>query len=32
MAAVGNVPLKWYNDEEHIGYNIDGKKVMKVRV
>jgi ribosome biogenesis protein ERB1 len=30
--TVGNVPLKqWYKDEEHIGYDRDGRKLMKVR-
>ena len=30
--TVGNVPLKqWYKDEEHIGYDRDGQKLMKVR-
>ncbi|XP_065856243.1 ribosome biogenesis protein BOP1 homolog isoform X2 [Euphorbia lathyris] len=27
--TVGNVPLKWYEDEKHIGYDIKGKKVAK---
>ncbi|KAL7680728.1 putative BOP1 domain, WD40-repeat-containing domain, WD40-repeat-containing domain superfamily [Plasmopara halstedii] len=27
--TIGNVPLRWYEDYDHIGYNIDGKKVMK---
>lgn len=26
---VGDVPLKWYKDEEHIGYDRDGTKVKK---
>lgn len=30
--TVGNVPLKqWYKDEEHIGYDRDGNKLMKAR-
>lgn len=28
-AAVGEVPLKWYKDEEHIGYDIQGAKIDK---
>ncbi|KAG9445051.1 hypothetical protein H6P81_016391 [Aristolochia fimbriata] len=27
--TVGDVPLKWYEDEEHIGYDIAGKKIKK---
>ncbi|KAM0865572.1 hypothetical protein ACQ4PT_043173 [Festuca glaucescens] len=27
--TVGDVPLGWYKDEEHIGYDIDGKKIKK---
>jgi ribosome biogenesis protein ERB1 len=23
------VPLEWYNAEEHIGYDIDGRKIKK---
>jgi ribosome biogenesis protein ERB1 len=26
---VGNVPLHWYDDLPHIGYDVDGKKVLK---
>ncbi|KAH9963180.1 ribosome biogenesis protein ERB1 [Russula dissimulans] len=26
---VGNIPLHWYDDLPHVGYNIDGKKVLK---
>ncbi len=26
---IGNVPLEWYDDLPHIGYDIDGKKVMR---
>ena len=24
---VGNVPMEWYADSDHIGYTIDGKRV-----
>jgi ribosome biogenesis protein ERB1 len=27
--TVGQVPLEWYNEEEHIGYDIDGNKIIK---
>ncbi|KAL0294351.1 UNVERIFIED_CONTAM: Ribosome biogenesis protein BOP1 [Sesamum radiatum] len=25
--TIGNVPLEWYKDEEHIGYDLAGKKI-----
>ncbi|WZZ48572.1 hypothetical protein YC2023_048679 [Brassica napus] len=27
--TVGDVPLEWYKDEKHIGYDITGKKITK---
>ncbi|THG17840.1 hypothetical protein TEA_011380 [Camellia sinensis var. sinensis] len=27
--TIGDVPLVWYKDEEHIGYDITGKKIKK---
>lgn len=27
--TVGNVPMKWYNDAEHLGYDWDGNKILK---
>ncbi|GAB1862748.1 Ribosome biogenesis protein BOP1 homolog [Camponotus japonicus] len=27
--TVGNVPMKWYNDYNHLGYDWDGKKIPK---
>ncbi|VAI35903.1 unnamed protein product [Triticum turgidum subsp. durum] len=27
--TIGDVPLKWYKDEEHIGYDISGRKIKK---
>jgi ribosome biogenesis protein ERB1 len=27
--AVGNVPMEWYDDFPHIGYDIDGKRVLR---
>ena len=29
LNRIGNIPLEWYEDEEHIGYNIDGVKIKK---
>ncbi|KAK6805293.1 hypothetical protein RDI58_003078 [Solanum bulbocastanum] len=27
--TIGDVPLKWYKEEEHIGYDLAGKKIKK---
>ncbi|XP_034691408.1 ribosome biogenesis protein BOP1 homolog isoform X1 [Vitis riparia] len=27
--TIGDVPLEWYKDEEHVGYDISGKKIKK---
>lgn len=27
--TVGNIPMKWYNDSDHLGYDWDGKKILK---
>ena len=27
--TVGNIPMKWYDDYPHIGYNWEGKKIVK---
>ncbi|KAI9004862.1 NUC169 domain-containing protein [Phycomyces nitens] len=27
--TIGNIPLEWYKDLPHIGYDIDGKKILK---
>ncbi|XP_046752546.1 ribosome biogenesis protein BOP1 homolog [Diprion similis] len=27
--TVGNIPLQWYNEYPHIGYDWDGKKILK---
>lgn len=29
MIAVGDVPLVWYKDEEHIGYDKDGNRIIR---
>lgn len=26
---IGNVPLEWYKDEDHVGYDLEGKKIMR---
>lgn len=25
----GNIPLEWYDDLSHFGYDIEGKKILK---
>ncbi|XP_077600115.1 ribosome biogenesis protein bop1 [Stigmatopora nigra] len=27
--TVGNIPMEWYKDFPHIGYNLDGHKILK---
>ncbi|MCO5606656.1 hypothetical protein L7F22_060844 [Adiantum nelumboides] len=27
--TIGNVPLKWYKEEQHIGYDLSGRKISK---
>lgn len=27
--AVGNVPLEWYKHEDHIGYDKDGRAILR---
>ncbi|GIY91971.1 ribosome biogenesis protein bop1 [Caerostris extrusa] len=27
--TVGNIPMKWYDEFPHIGYDVDGKKILK---
>jgi ribosome biogenesis protein ERB1 len=27
--TIGNVPLRWYDDFPHIGYNIEGERIIK---
>lgn len=29
LNRIGDVPLEWYADEEHIGYDVEGNKVAK---
>ena len=26
---MGNIPVSWYDDYPHIGYDLDGRKIMK---
>jgi ribosome biogenesis protein ERB1 len=30
--TIGNVPIEWYDDYEHVGYDLDGKKIMKAGI
>lgn len=27
--TVGNIPMHWYDELDHIGYDIEGNKIMK---
>ena len=27
--TIGNIPVEWYNEYPHIGYNLDAKKIIK---
>lgn len=27
--TVGNIPMKWYDEYDHVGYNWEGKKILK---
>lgn len=27
--TVGNIPMEWYKDFPHIGYDLDGRKIFK---
>ena len=27
--TVGNIPMKWYKDFDHIGYSLLGQKILK---
>jgi hypothetical protein len=29
LNTIGNVPLEWYDDFDHIGYDLEGNKIMK---
>ncbi|EGC36633.1 hypothetical protein DICPUDRAFT_150881 [Dictyostelium purpureum] len=26
---IGNIPIEWYDDFDHIGYDVDGNKIMR---
>jgi ribosome biogenesis protein ERB1 len=30
--TVGNIPLNWYDDYPHIGYDLDGRKLVKPKL
>jgi len=27
--TIGNVPLEWYDGMDHVGYDLDGRKIMR---
>ena len=27
--TVGNIPMQWYDEFDHIGYDLDGNKITK---
>lgn len=27
--TIGAVPLEWYKDEEHIGYDLEGQRIVR---
>ena len=27
--TIGNIPVEWYNEYPHIGYNLDGERILK---
>jgi len=27
--TIGNIPINWYDEHEHLGYNLDGKQIRK---
>lgn len=29
LNRVGDIPLEWYKDEDHMGYDVEGRKLMK---
>jgi ribosome biogenesis protein ERB1 len=30
--TIGNVPIEWYDDFDHIGYDINGSKIQRPAV
>eukprot|EP01129_Flabellula_baltica_P016196 TRINITY_DN8517_c0_g1_i1.p1 TRINITY_DN8517_c0_g1~~TRINITY_DN8517_c0_g1_i1.p1 ORF type:complete len:685 (-),score=187.72 TRINITY_DN8517_c0_g1_i1:35-2089(-) len=30
LNTIGNVPLEWYEDFEHVGYDLDGNKIRRI--
>ena len=31
LGAVGNVPMRWYKDEDHIGYDREANKIIRAQ-
>ncbi len=29
---MGNIPLNWYDEYPHIGYDLDGRKLIKPKL
>eukprot|EP01125_Pyxidicula_operculata_P007768 TRINITY_DN2634_c0_g1_i2.p1 TRINITY_DN2634_c0_g1~~TRINITY_DN2634_c0_g1_i2.p1 ORF type:complete len:692 (+),score=201.18 TRINITY_DN2634_c0_g1_i2:190-2076(+) len=29
LNTIGNVPIEWYEDYDHVGYDLEGKKILK---
>ena len=27
--TIGNIPIHWYDDYSHIGYDVEGRKLIK---
>ena len=27
--TIGNIPIKWYDKYDHIGYDLNGEKIMR---
>ena len=27
--TIGNIPINWYDEHDHLGYNLDGKQIRK---
>ena len=27
--TVGNIPLEWYDEFDHVGYDLDGQKILR---
>lgn len=29
LNTIGNVPIEWYDDYPHIGYDLNGRRILK---